>query len=199
MVIAYLRVTKDKKHLEKQKLEIDTYVTAHDIKIDKWVTDVVDIKRKDNTLILFQLITRMKKGDKLIITDIARLGRTLSEVMKILNKCMEKGIGIYSLNDRYILDDYLDMQVIGKTCILIADIEHHLMSTRTKEALAHKKDKKGVKLGRPKGTAAKQAVLKSHKEEVMNMLERGDTVEMICNHFNVSRNTYYQFKRNYGL
>lgn len=199
MVIAYLRVTKDKKHLEKQKLEIDTYVTAHDIKIDKWVTDVVDIKRKDNTLILFQLITRMKKGDKLIITDIARLGRTLSEVMGILNKCMEKGIGIYSLNDRYILDDYLDMQVIGKTCILIADIEHHLMSTRTKEALAHKKDKKGVRLGRPKGTDAKQAVLKSHKEEVMNMLERGDTVEMICNHFNVSRNTYYQFKRNYGL
>lgn len=199
MVIAYLRVTKDKKHLEKQKLEIDTYVTAHDIKIDKWVTDVVDIKRKDNTLILFQLITRMKKGDKLIITDIARLGRTLSEVMGILNKCMEKGIGIYSLNDRYILDDYLDMQVIGRTCILIADIEHHLMSTRTKEALAHKKDKKGVRLGRPKGTDAKQAVLKSHKEEVMNMLERGDTVEMICNHFNVSRNTYYQFKRNYGL
>ena len=37
------------------------------------------------------------------------------------------------------------------------------------------------------------------KEEVMNMLERGDTVVMICKHFNVSRNTYYQFKRNYGL
>lgn len=199
MVIAYLRVTIDKKHLEKQKIEIDTYATAHDIKIDKWVTDVADPKRKDNATILLQLIERMKKGDKLIITDIARLGRTLSEVMQVLSKCMGKGIGIYSLSDRYILDDYLDMQVIGKTCLLISDIEHHLMSTRTKEALAHKKNKEGIRLGRPKGTDAKQSLLEAHKEEVMDMLERGDTVQMICNHFNVSRNTYYQFKRNYGL
>ncbi|WP_233421166.1 hypothetical protein [Parabacteroides johnsonii] len=31
------------------------------------------------------------------------------------------------------------------------------------------------------------------------MLERGDTVFEICKRFNVSRNTYYMFKRNYGL
>lgn len=38
-----------------------------------------------------------------------------------------------------------------------------------------------------------------NKEEVISMLERGDTVFEICKRFNVSRNTYYMFKRNYGL
>ena len=47
--------------------------------------------------------------------------------------------------------------------------------------------------------AAKQSFLDANKEEVISMLERGDTVFEICKRFNVSRNTYYMFKRNYGL
>ena len=141
----------------------------------------------------------MKKGDKVIVTDIARFGRTLSEVMTLLAKCMARGIYVYSINDRYLLDDSVNMEVVSNTCNLVSDIEHHLMSVRTKEALNHKKDKEGLQLGRPKGTDAKQSMLDANKEEVMNMLERGDTIVMICKHFNVSRNTYYQFKKNYGL
>lgn len=200
MVIAYLRVTVGRKHLESQKNEIETYASSYGLKIDKWITDVVDAKRKEKTeSTLFRILDRMERGDKVIITDIARFGRTLSEVMKLLSKCMMKGVHVISIKDRYILDDYLNMDVVSDTCLLIADIEHHVMSTRTKEALNYKKDKEGLRLGRPKGTDRKQSMLDANKNEVINMLERGYTVNMICKHFNVSRNTYYQFKRNYGL
>ena len=199
MVIAYLRVTIDKQHLERQKDEITRYASANGLEISKWITDIVDGKRKESEPTLFRVLDRMKKGDKVIITDIARFGRTLSEVMTLLSKCMTLGVHVYSINDRYLLDDSLNTEVVSTTCNLVSEIEHHLMSVRTKAALNHKKEKEGLQLGRPKGTDAKQSLLDANKDEVMNMLERGDTVVMICKHFNVSRNTYYQFKRNYGI
>ena len=199
MVIAYLRVTIDKQHLERQKDEITRYASANGLEISKWITDIVDGKRKESEPTLFRVLDRMKKGDKVIITDIARFGRTLSEVLTLLSKCMTLGVHVYSINDRYLLDDSLNTEVVSTTCNLVSEIEHHLMSVRTKEALNHKKEKEGLQLGRPKGTDAKQSLLDANKDEVMNMLERGDTVVMICKHFNVSRNTYYQFKRNYGI
>ena len=111
---------------------------------------------------------------------------------------MEKGVQIYSIRDRYILDQALDLPVMGNVFKLVTEIEHSLMSIRTKEALNHKKSTGGP-LGRPKGSAAKQSFLDANKEEVISMLKRGDTVFEICKRFNVSRNTYYMFKRNYGL
>lgn len=199
MVIAYLRVgTSNKELLEEQKDEIKRFASDHNIKVDKWITDVTVGKGKEEERNLDMVLDRMQKGDSLVLSDISRLGRTLSEVMDIMGRCMEKGVQIYSIKDRYILDKALDLPVMGNVFKLVTEIEHSLMSTRTKEALSHKKSTGGP-LGRPKGSAAKQSFLDAHKEEVISMLERGDTVFEICKRFNVSRNTYYMFKRNYGL
>ncbi len=199
MVIAYLRVgTSNKELLEEQKDEIKRFASDHNIKVDKWITDVTVGKGKEEERNLDMVLDRMQKGDSLILSDISRLGRTLSEVMDIMGRCMEKGVQIYSIKGRYILDKALDLPVMGNVFKLVTEIEHSLMSTRTKEALSHKKSTGGP-LGRPKGSAAKQSFLDAHKEEVISMLERGDTVFEICKRFNVSRNTYYMFKRNYGL
>ena len=146
MVIAYLRVTIDKQHLERQKDEITRYASANGLEISKWITDIVDGKRKESEPTLFRVLDRMKKGDKVIITDIARFGRTLSEVMTLLSKCMTLGVHVYSINDRYLLDDSLNTEVVSTTCNLVSEIEHHLMSVRTKEALNHKKEKEGLQL-----------------------------------------------------
>lgn len=44
MVIAYLRVTIDRQHLERQKDEITRYASANGWEISKWITDIVDGK-----------------------------------------------------------------------------------------------------------------------------------------------------------
>lgn len=46
MVIAYLRVTTGKQHLEKQRDEIERFALDKRIQVDKWLTDIVDDKRK---------------------------------------------------------------------------------------------------------------------------------------------------------
>ena len=195
MVIAYLRVgTSNKELLEEQKDEIERYASNHDMNVDKWITDVTVDKGREDERNLARGLDRMQKGDSLIFSDISRLGRTLSEVMDIMGRCMEKGVQIYSIRDRYILDQALDLPVMGNVFKLVTEIEHSLMSIRTKEALNHKKSAGGP-LGRPKGSAAKQSFLDANKEEVISMLERGDTVFEICKRFNVSRNTYYMFSQ----
>lgn len=199
MVIAYLRVgTSNKEHLDEQKDEIKRFTSDHNLSVDKWITDVTISKGKEDERNIDLVLDRMQKGDTLILSEISRFGRTLSEVMEIMSHCMEKGVQIYSIKDRYILDDSLNLPAMGNVFNLVSEIEHSLMSTRTKEALSHKKSSGGP-IGRPKGSAAKQSFLDTHKEEVISMLERGDTVMEICKRFNVSRNTYYMFKRNYGL
>ena len=198
MVIAYIRVGAMKQHLEEQKDTIKKYASGKGYAIDKWVTEVTAEKIKDNERPLDLVIGRMQKNDLLIISDISRLGRTFSDVMAVLGACMEKGIHLHSIKDRYLLDSDFDTQVMAKVFYKAADIEHRLMSTRTKEALAHRKVK-GAPVGRPKGSDAKQSYLDANREELINMLERGETVQTICKYFNVSRNTYYQFRRNYKL
>lgn len=198
MIIAYLRVATNKLRLENQKEEIARFASDKGWKIDKWVTDVIGSKKKGEGVNLGLIVDRLKRDDIIIITEISRLSRTLSEVMTILSRCMEKGIHLYSLNDRYVLDDSLDGKVVSFAFSLVSEIEHNLMSVRTKEALAHKKTA-GVQLGRPKGSDAKQSFLEENREEVLSMLERGESIVAICKHFKVSRNTYYQFRRNYKL
>ena len=135
MVIAYLRVgTSNKELLEEQKDEIERYASNHDMNVDKWITDVTVDKGREDERNLARVLDRMQKGDSLIFSDISRLGRTLSEVMDIMGRCMEKGVQIYSIRDRYILDQALDLPVMGNVFKLVTEIEHSLMSIRTKEA-----------------------------------------------------------------
>ena len=113
MVIAYLRVgTSNKELLEEQKNEIKRYASDHDMNVDKWVTDVT-VGKKEDERNLAMVLDRMQKGDSLVLSDISRLGRTLSEVMEIMGRCMEKGVQIYSIRDRYILDQALNLPVMG--------------------------------------------------------------------------------------
>ena len=55
----------------------------------------------------------------------------------------------------------------------------------------------GKRLGRPKGSESKLFFLDAHKGEIMNMLERGESVGSICEHFNVSKNTFYKYRKKF--
>ena len=80
---------------------------------------------------------------------------------------------------------------------LVAEIEHNLISMRTKEALAHRKSE-GVRLGRPPGKG-KQNVLLDNREEISHLLEEGMSVSAVCRIYHVSRETFYAVNRKYQL
>ena len=84
MVIGYLRVSTCKQHLEIQREEINKFASKKGLEIDKWVEEIVSGKTRRQERNLGRLLTRLKKGDILIVTELSRLSRTLTEVMTIL-------------------------------------------------------------------------------------------------------------------
>ena len=197
MIIGYLRVSTGKQHIENQKEEIERFVARRHLEIDKWVTEVVSGKKDEHDRKLGKLLKSLKKGDVLIVTELSRLSRTLLNIMSILHCCLERGIVLYSTKDGYAFDNSLNSKVLAFAFALVAEIEHNLISIRTKEALAHRKSE-GVRLGRPLGAGKQQIILKN-KEEINRLLQEGVSVSAICRKYNVSRETFYATNRKYLL
>lgn len=193
-VIAYLRVSTGKQHIENQKEEIRKFAAARDLTIDHWVTETVSGKTQNKDRKLGPLLRRMHSGDTLIVTEISRLSRTLTEIMSIMGRCLEKNIILYSTKDGYAFDNSINSKVLAFAFGLVAEIEHNLMSMRTKEALALRRAE-GIHLGRPPGSNVKQRILLDNREQIAELLRQGHTVNHICRTFNVSRTVYYTFLR----
>lgn len=197
MVIAYLRVSTEKQHLENQQREIENFVAARGLKVNKWVTEIVSGKTKRNERRLGTLVKRLKQGDTLIVTELSRLSRTLLDIMSILNICMEKKITIYSTKDGYAFDNNINSKVLAFAFGLVAEIEHNLISLRTKEALALKKAA-GVRIGRPVGSRVKLQKLIDDKNRVLNLMKQGMSIANICREYQVSRGVFYLFRNQYA-
>ena len=194
MVTAYLRVSTNKQYLENQRSEIIRYTSQKDIKIDRWVTEVISGKTTQNHRKLGKLIKSLKTGDTLIVTEISRLSRTLHEVMAIMGFCLNKKITIYSTKDGYAFDDSINSKVLSFAFGLVAEIERNLISQRTKEALAVRRAQ-GVILGRKKGFCPQMKKLTDNKEEIIQLIEQGLPVSNICRIHALSVETFRAFRK----
>lgn len=194
MVVAYLRVSTGKQNLENQKDEIQRYAAHKGIKVDRWVTEVASGKTQRQNRQLGQLLKSLRRGDTIIVTEISRLSRTLHEVMAITGRCLERKITIYSTKDGYSFDDSINSKVLSFAFGLVAEIEHQLISQRTREAL-HLRRSEGVKLGRKRGSSPKMQILVDKRDELVELIEAGKSIMDICRHFEVSRDTLRNYRQ----
>ncbi len=198
MIAGYLRVSTGKQHLYNQKDEILRYAESKHIAIDYWVTEIVSGKKHERERKLGALLRRMKPGDTLIVTEISRLSRTLTDIMEIMGKCLRKKIRLYTTKEGYTFDDSINSKVLCFAFGLVAEIERNLISMRTKEALALRKAN-GIKLGRRKGSCTKLRILEMHHCEVVDMLRQRHSISKICRHYKVSRETFNKYRNLYPI
>lgn len=194
MVVGYVRVSTGKQHPENQQDEITRYAKESGIFVDRWVTEIVSGRKIYSGRKLGRLISRMKRGDTLIVSEVSRLSRNLTDIMTIMGSCLKKGINIYTVKERYRFDDSINSKILCFAFGLVAEIERNLISLRTKEALALRKSE-GVVLGRPTGSCTKQQVLHDNEPEILRMLAAGHTVRDICRRFKVSKDTWYRWRK----
>ena len=164
--------------------------------ITNWVTEVVSGKAKEKDRKLGRLLKRMKRGDPLIVTEISRLSRTLTDIMGIMGKCLKRGINLYTTKEKYSFDDTINSKVLCFAFGLVAEIERNLISMRTREALALRRAE-GMVLGRKKGSYTKLQVLIENRTAVIEMLNEDRSIGDICRHFGLSRDTFAKFKARY--
>lgn len=192
MVVAYLRVSTEKQFLANQREELLRFAEKNGLQIDKWYTETVSgsVRSKDRKL--SGVLNRMQRGDSLIVTEISRLSRTMLEIMTILNSCIKKEIVLYSTKEGYVFQNDMNSKVLGFAFGLMAEIERNLISMRTKEALARRRQE-GVKLGRKKGTCPAMRVLRENKRRLIKDAQRGVSCSELARQMGVSRTTMHRF------
>ncbi|MFW7382246.1 MAG: master DNA invertase Mpi family serine-type recombinase [Oligoflexus sp.] len=198
MICAYIRISSDKQNTENQRFEILRFADEKKIGIDQWVEEAVSGSIPSSERKLGKLVDSLKKGDTLIATELSRFGRSLYEVMGILNTLMKKDIKVLTTKERYELGDNINSKVLAFAFGISSEIERNMISMRTKEALARKKSE-GQKLGRPKGSLSRVVKLSGKEDEIQSLLKKKVPVASIAKIFEVNRRTVYNFIKTRGI
>lgn len=196
MIYGYIRVSTDKQTVENQRFEIETFCDRNLITIDKWIEETISGTKDYTKRALGKILKRLKKDDVIICSEISRLGRSLFMIMDILNICMSKECKVWTIKDNYRLGDDIQSKVLAFAFGLSAEIERNLISQRTKEALARKREE-GVILGRPKGRKSSHTKLTGKEKTIIKMLNEHIAQTQIAKKLHVDRATLSLFiKRN---
>ena len=192
MIYGYIRVSTDQQSTSNQKFEINRFATSHNIKIDRWVEETISSRKPLNKRKLGSLLEELKDGDILISTEISRLGRSLLEVMGILQHCLTQNCQIWTLKENYKLGSDIASKVLAFAFGLSAEIERQLISDRTKMSLDKLKSQ-GKHLGRPFGAKSKSLKLSKNTKKVKDLMAKGLPKAQIARLLGVDKLTLYRF------
>ena len=134
----------------------------------------------------------MKTGDILISCEISRLGRSLLEVMRILETCLNKECQVWTIKENFRLGADIQSKVMAFAFGISAEIERSLISQRTKASLANIKAS-GKKLGRPFSAQSKKLKLSHNAKHVKTLLDNGVSKSQIARLMDVERTTLRRF------
>lgn len=145
-IYEYQRVSTDEQTIEQQHNTVQEYVNAKGWKIDGTVSDEgvsgsVSYKKRN----LYTLIQHMNEGDVLIVSEISRLGRSMSDLNKLVNDEMKpKGLRLIVVKMGLDLD-CSNLKAIDEMILFAfsfaSQIERELIKDRTQSALDVRKKK----------------------------------------------------------
>ena len=119
------------------------------------------------------------------------------EVLEVLNALKDKDVAVYSVKENFQLNgDDIQSKVMRTMLGLFAEIEHDLISARTKEGLAAARAK-GRQIGRPKGPGKSR--LDPHREEIIALLKNGSRKVFIAKRYKVTPATLSNWLKRHKL
>ena len=199
MIYGYIRVSSDKQTVENQKYEIEKFCEKEKLEIDGWISETISGTKNYDKRKLGKLLKKIRPGDLIICSEISRLGRSLFMIMEILNICMTKECRVWTVKDGYRLGEDIQSKVLAFAFGLSAEIERNLISQRTKEALARKREE-GIVLGRPRGSSKPEHYKLYGKDEIIKeLLDLGNSKSSIARILKVHRNTLLNYMNKNGI
>ncbi len=198
-VIGYIRVSSNKQTLEHQRFEIEQFVKSQGLEVDNWIEEKISSRKALKKRKLGDLLENLQENDILISCEISRLGRSLLEVMRILEICLTKNCQVWTLKENYRLGNDIQSKVLAFAFGLAAEIERNLISQRTKSSLANLKAT-GKKLGRPLAAESQKLKLSKNSKKIRNLLSKGVSKSQIAKILGVQRSTLSRFieRHNYS-
>ncbi len=191
-IYGYIRVSTDQQNCANQHHEIDLFCKANNLVVTDWIEEIISSRKKLKDRKLGKLLKKIQNEDILITTEISRLGRSMLEVMGILQKCLEKECQIWTIKENYRLGSDIQSKVLAFSFSLASEIERQLISQRTKQSLKRIKDE-GKHLGRPYGFKYTKLLQKHTK--ITKMLNDGNSKYRIAKTMDCSWITVHNYIR----
>lgn len=201
-VIIFARVSKGRQDFERQIEDLTTYSKMKGYEIVQVITEKVSGAKNNNDREgvneLMMLVQHMPVK-RVLVSEVSRLGRKTSEVLKVLEFLTERGISVYVQNynmDTLNPDGSINpiSQFLFTMLAEFARLERESLIQRIKSGLDGAR-RKGKTLGRKKGTTvSKEKFLEKYKP-VIRQLNQGKSIRDIAAICDVGTATVQKVKR----
>ena len=101
--------------------------------IDKDIAGGRGFRQRGRHRQLAQVLEELQAGDRLVVSELSRLGRSMLECMEILALMAQKGIQLYAVKGDWQLDGTMQSTIMAMVFAMAAEIERELISQRTKK------------------------------------------------------------------
>lgn len=192
MVYGYIRVSTESQTTENQRMQIQQYCNQAKLKKIVWYSETISGTKQSEVRKLGVLLKDLKDGDMIICTELSRLGRSMIMIMNILDECLQKKVKVVAIKENFILDASIACKALMFAFGLSADIERQLISDRTKAGLAVARAK-GKRIGRQKGEKPHYYKLTPYKNQILEYMKQGRSINSMAREFNVKWKTMRDF------
>ena len=184
MKIGYARVSTEDQNLS---LQIDALEKFGCDRIFQEKVSGVSKNRKE----FENLLLHIRSGDTVVVWKLDRLGRSVKQLIDLMETWLKDGISFHSISDGLTINDSAMSRMFYTIIAAFAQLERDLISERTKAGLAEAR-KRGRIGGRPKGLSDEakktaERIYKLHKLDEMSVREIMDVVGV------KSTSTFYKY------
>ena len=123
--------------MSSQRLAILEYARTHDIRIDDFIEATASGQASEKRRRLDELTSALQRGDRLVVSELSRLGRSLGQIVTILDALAKAGVAFVALKENIRVEGKRDIQTKVMTTLfaLFAEVERDLIANaRTRAA-----------------------------------------------------------------
>ena len=199
--VIYARVSSvgERQSTERQVADLKRYAAASGMEVIAVYEEKASGAKKDREQ-LAECLAFLKGGgaEHLLVTELSRLGRSLRQVLEVVDELTERGVNIYfqdhgmnTLTTKGTTNQVtkLLISMLGS----FAEVEREQIASRLQSGRELAKVK-GVKMGRPRGTGLTDEELLAKYPKAVKRLQAGRTIREVAGEFGLSTKTVQKIK-----
>ncbi|MCQ9124723.1 recombinase family protein [Rodentibacter caecimuris] len=185
--VGYARVSTLKQDLNDQIAELERFGCT------KIFSGKHSGKAEQNEEQLNELLNYIREGDVVVVTKLDRLGRSLSQCLKVLDMLTKNKIGFIALNQSIDTTKRKDPMAMAMIHLLglFAELERNFIVERTQGGKLAKIESGDLTAigGRPKKLSKKD------EERLLKDIKKNYSINILANKYGVSRATISRYKK----
>lgn len=196
-ITGFVRVSKDSQDTDRQRAKILDYANTHNLGKVRFVDIKLSTRTQESKKIYAEMIESLREGkDMIIVADLTRAGRDLINVIQNVNRIVERNLAFVAIDNGINVSlntEKLDFatKALVYNFAMMGELQRDLISMNTKDKLQAAK-RRGVKLGRPKGSTSKSK-LDGKEQAIAELLDKRVSKASIARIMDVSPTTMKHF------